>query len=45
MELIDDPMFTTSIGKEFSLDQIDLAMTHKGKSGAKAVLVRSYRKN
>jgi len=38
-ELIDDPMFTTKIGKEFRYDQIALAMAYASHEGAKAVLV------
>jgi NADPH:quinone reductase-like Zn-dependent oxidoreductase len=37
--MIDDPMFTTRIGKEFSYDQIELAMAYESRVGAKAVLV------
>jgi NADPH:quinone reductase-like Zn-dependent oxidoreductase len=37
--VIDDPMFTTRIGREFPLDQIELAMTYESPDGAKAVLV------
>jgi NADPH2:quinone reductase len=37
--VIDDPMFTTRIGKEFSFDQIDLAMNYESPTGGKAVLV------
>lgn len=37
--VIDDPMFTTRIGKEFHRDQIDLAMAYESADGAKAVLV------
>ncbi|HKO20845.1 MAG TPA: hypothetical protein VJU82_18370 [Acidobacteriaceae bacterium] len=37
--MIDDPMLTTRIGREFSLDQIELAMTYESPDGAKAVLV------
>jgi NADPH:quinone reductase len=36
---IDDPMFRTKIGKEFSLDQIEQAMAYEAEPGAKAVLV------
>jgi len=37
--LIDDPMFTTKIGNEFSYDQIELAMPYESSEGAKALLV------
>jgi NADPH:quinone reductase len=37
--VIDDPMFTTRIGKTFSYDQIDLAMAYESLNGSKAVLV------
>ncbi|HEX7912901.1 MAG TPA: Zn-dependent oxidoreductase [Paraburkholderia sp.] len=37
--VIDDPVFTTRIGKEFRYDQIDLAMAYESFNGAKAVLV------
>jgi NADPH2:quinone reductase len=37
--LIDDPLFQTKIGKEFSFDQIGQAMTYEARPGAKAVLV------
>jgi NADPH:quinone reductase-like Zn-dependent oxidoreductase len=37
--VIDDPMFTTRIGKEFRRDQIELAMAYGSADGAKAVLV------
>ncbi|MFL9874202.1 MDR/zinc-dependent alcohol dehydrogenase-like family protein [Paraburkholderia megapolitana] len=37
--VIDDPMFMTRIGKEFSYDQIDLAMAYESLDGSKAVLV------
>jgi NADPH:quinone reductase len=38
--VIDDPMFTTRIGKAFSYDQIELAMAYESLvKGAKAVLV------
>ena len=37
--VIDDPMFTTRIGQEFRLDQIELAMGYESPEGAKAVLV------
>lgn len=37
--VIDDPMFTTRIGKEFSHEQIELAMAYASPDGAKAVLV------
>lgn len=37
--MIDDPAFQTSIGKEFSRDQIALAMAYDAPDGAKAVLV------
>ncbi|WP_144150252.1 alcohol dehydrogenase catalytic domain-containing protein [Paraburkholderia sp. BCC1885] len=37
--LIDDPLFTTKIGKTFSYDQIDQAMAYESREGAKAVLV------
>jgi NADPH2:quinone reductase len=37
--LIDDPMFTTKIGKEFSYAQIELAMAYTSSEGAKAVLI------
>ena len=37
--VIDDPMFTTRIGKEFSYDQIEQAMAYESLEGAKAVLV------
>ncbi len=37
--VIDDPLFTTRIGKEFRLDQIDEAMKFESAPGAKAVLV------
>jgi len=36
---MDDPMLMTRIGKEFSLDQIELAVTYESPGGAKAVLV------
>jgi len=36
---MDDPMLMTRIGKEFSLDQIELAMTYESPDGSKAVLV------
>ncbi|PCE23120.1 Zn-dependent oxidoreductase [Paraburkholderia acidicola] len=37
--VIDDPMFATRIGQEFSHDQIELAMAYKSLDGSKAVLV------
>ncbi|MCX4162756.1 MULTISPECIES: Zn-dependent oxidoreductase [Paraburkholderia] len=37
--VIDDPMFMTRIGKEFSYDQIDQAMAYESLDGSKAVLV------
>jgi len=37
--VIGDPLFTTRIGKEFRLDQIDEAMKFESAPGAKAVLV------
>ncbi len=37
--VIDDPMFTTKIGKEFSYEQIELAMAYESPEGAKALLV------
>jgi NADPH:quinone reductase len=37
--VIDDRMFRTRIGKEFSLDQIELAMAYESRDGAKAVLL------
>ncbi len=37
--MIDDPLFTTRIGKEFPLDQIEEAMRFESAPGAKAVLV------
>jgi NADPH:quinone reductase-like Zn-dependent oxidoreductase len=36
---IDDPLFTTRIGKEFPLEQVDEAMRFEPTPGAKAVLV------
>ena len=38
-DVIDDPMFTTRIGREFRLDQIEMAMAYESPHGAKAVLV------
>lgn len=37
--VIDDPMFTTWIGKEFGYDQIEQAMAYETHEGAKAILV------
>ena len=37
--LIDEPLFRTRIGKEFSLDQIDQAMAYEETPGARAVFV------
>jgi NADPH2:quinone reductase len=37
--VIDDRMFRTRIGKEFSLDQVELAMAYESLGGAKAVLL------
>jgi len=37
--VIDDPLFHTQIGEEFSFDQIDAAMAYEVTPGAKAVLV------
>jgi NADPH:quinone reductase-like Zn-dependent oxidoreductase len=37
--VIDDRMFTTRIGKEFRLDQVELAMAYESLDGAKAVLL------
>lgn len=37
--LVDDPLLTTRIGKEFGLDQIDEAMKYDSSSGLRAVLV------
>lgn len=37
--VIDDPLFTTRIGKEFRLDQIEEALRFEATPGAKAVLV------
>ncbi len=37
--VIDDPMFTTRIGKQFSYDQIELAMAYESLEGGKALLV------
>jgi hypothetical protein len=37
--VIDDPMFTTRIGKEFGYDQIERAMAYSSFEGAKAVLM------
>ena len=37
--LIDDPLFETRIGEEFSLDQIDQAIAYETTPGARAVLV------
>lgn len=38
-ERMGDPMFKTSIGKEFRFDEIDAAMRFEAEAGAKAVLV------
>ena len=38
--VIDDPMFTTRIGKAFSYDEINLAMAYESLNGSKAVLVK-----
>jgi NADPH:quinone reductase-like Zn-dependent oxidoreductase len=37
--VIDDRMFTTRIGKEFRLDQVELAMAYESLDGTKAVLL------
>ncbi|MEJ2458415.1 MAG: zinc-binding dehydrogenase, partial [Novosphingobium sp.] len=37
--LVDDPLLTTRIGKEFRLDQIDDAMAYHSSAGLRAVLV------
>jgi NADPH:quinone reductase len=37
--LIDDPMFKTRIGREFSLEQINEAMAYSGDAGGRAILV------
>jgi hypothetical protein len=37
--VIDDPMFTTRTGKEFSFDQIEQAMAYQPSDGTKAILV------
>lgn len=37
--VIEDPMFTTRTGKEFSYDEIGQAMAYESSEGAKAVLV------
>jgi NADPH:quinone reductase len=37
--VIDDPLFTTRLGKEFSYEQIGEAMAYESKEGAKAILV------
>jgi NADPH:quinone reductase-like Zn-dependent oxidoreductase len=37
--VIDDPVFTTRIGKTFRYDQIEMAMAYEALAGAKAVLV------
>jgi NADPH:quinone reductase-like Zn-dependent oxidoreductase len=37
--VIDERMFTTRIGKEFRLDQVELAMAYESLDGAKAVLL------
>ncbi|WP_245753179.1 alcohol dehydrogenase catalytic domain-containing protein [Paraburkholderia sartisoli] len=37
--VIDNRMFTTRIGKEFRLDQVELAMAYESLDGAKAVLL------
>lgn len=38
-DIIADPLFRTRIGKEFSYDQIELAMDYQSEQGGKAVLV------
>lgn len=37
--MIEDSMFTTKIGKEFSYDQVEAAMAYESPEGEKAVLV------
>jgi NADPH:quinone reductase-like Zn-dependent oxidoreductase len=37
--VIDDPMFTTKLGREFSFDEVKEAMPYRSDRGAKAVLV------
>lgn len=37
--LIDDPLFKTRIGREFSFEQVHEAMAFEGRSGVRAVLV------
>ena len=37
--VIDDPFFRTRVGKEFTFDQIDAAMSYEATPGAKAVIV------
>jgi NADPH2:quinone reductase len=39
--VIDDPLFRTRIGEEFTFDQIDAAMAYETTPGAKAILVAS----
>ncbi|MDR3468464.1 MAG: zinc-binding dehydrogenase [Xanthobacteraceae bacterium] len=39
--LIDDPLFRTRIGKEFSFEQIDDAMAYEATPGARALLIPS----
>jgi len=37
--MIDEPMFRTRIGREFTFEQIDSAMAYESPTGAKAILV------
>jgi hypothetical protein len=38
-DVIDDPLFTTRLGKEFRYHEIGLAMTYESPEGRKAVLI------